>query len=49
MCFDLDSLPPVSRIAGAAVSHNDRRYEEFAEASEDAWRRVLEFLEAHSA
>ena len=25
------------------------RYEEFAEASEDAWRRVLEFLETHSA
>ena len=23
MCFDLDSLPPVPRIAGAAVSHND--------------------------
>ena len=23
MCFDLDSLPPVPRITGAAVSHND--------------------------
>src|SRR5437763_8054584 len=23
MCFDLDSEPPVSRIAGAAVSHDD--------------------------
>jgi carboxymethylenebutenolidase len=23
MCFDLDSLPPVPRIAGAAVSHDD--------------------------
>src|SRR6266705_582012 len=23
MCFDLDSLPPVPQIAGAAVSHND--------------------------
>src|SRR3954447_8073499 len=23
MCFGLDSLPPVPRIAGAAVSHND--------------------------
>ena len=23
MCFDFDSLPPVPRIAGAAVSHND--------------------------
>jgi carboxymethylenebutenolidase len=34
---------------GAPHSFFDRRYEEFAEASEDAWRRVLEFLEAHSA
>src|SRR3954452_11810718 len=23
MCFDLDSLPPVPRIAGAAVAHED--------------------------
>ena len=23
MCFDLDSLPPIPRIAGAAVSHDD--------------------------
>ena len=34
---------------GAPHSFFDRRYEEFAEASEDAWRRVLEFLERHSA
>jgi carboxymethylenebutenolidase len=33
---------------GAPHSFFDRRYEEFAEASEDAWRRVLEFLESHS-
>ena len=23
MCFELDSLPPIPRIAGAAVSHDD--------------------------
>jgi carboxymethylenebutenolidase len=34
---------------GAPHSFFDRRYEEFAEASEDAWRRVLEFLETRSA
>jgi carboxymethylenebutenolidase len=34
---------------GAPHSFFDRNYEEFAEASEDAWRRVLEFLETHSA
>ena len=34
---------------GAPHSFFDRRYEEFDEASEDAWRRVLEFLETHSA
>jgi carboxymethylenebutenolidase len=34
---------------GAPHSFFDRRYEEFVEASEDAWRRVLEFLETHSA
>jgi carboxymethylenebutenolidase len=34
---------------GAPHSFFDRRYEEYAEASEDAWRRVLEFLETHSA
>jgi carboxymethylenebutenolidase len=30
---------------GAPHSFFDRRYEEHAEASEDAWRRVLEFVE----
>jgi carboxymethylenebutenolidase len=34
---------------GAPHSFFDRRYEEFASASEDAWRRVLEFLEPDSA
>jgi carboxymethylenebutenolidase len=34
--------------AGAPHSFFDRRYEEFAEASEDAWRRVLEFLDRHA-
>ena len=34
---------------GAPHSFFDRRYEEFAKASEDAWRRVLEFLETRSA
>jgi len=34
---------------GAPHSFFDRRYQEFAEASEDAWRRVLEFLETNSA
>ena len=23
MCFDLDSLPPIAPIAGAAISHQD--------------------------
>lgn len=32
---------------GAPHSFFDRRYEEFAEASEDAWRRLLGFLERH--
>jgi carboxymethylenebutenolidase len=35
--------------AGAPHSFFDRRHEEFAEASEDAWRRVLDFLERHGA
>ncbi|HEX6699248.1 MAG TPA: dienelactone hydrolase family protein [Gaiellaceae bacterium] len=30
--------------AGAPHSFFDRRFDEFAEASEDAWRRVLEFV-----
>lgn len=32
---------------GAPHSFFDRRYEEFAEDSADAWRRVLEFIEAN--
>ena len=32
---------------GAPHSFFDRKYEEFAEASADAWRRVLEFVERH--
>ncbi|MGH3049646.1 MAG: dienelactone hydrolase family protein [Gaiellaceae bacterium] len=34
---------------GAPHSFFDRKQEEFADASEDAWRRVLAFVEAHSA
>jgi len=33
---------------GAPHSFFDRKQEDFAEASDDAWRRVLAFLEAHS-
>ncbi len=33
---------------GAPHSFFDRKYEEFADASEDAWRRVLDFVERHS-
>jgi carboxymethylenebutenolidase len=33
---------------GAPHSFFDRRYEEFADASADAWRRTLEFVERHS-
>jgi len=29
---------------GAPHSFFDRKYEEFADASEDAWNRVLEFI-----
>ena len=32
---------------GAPHSFFDRRYEEFAHDSEDAWRRVLDFVERH--
>jgi carboxymethylenebutenolidase len=32
---------------GAPHSFFDRKQEEFAEASADAWRRVLEFIERH--
>jgi carboxymethylenebutenolidase len=34
---------------GAPHSFFDRRYEDFAEASNDAWRRTLEFVERHSS
>ena len=34
---------------GAPHSFFDRRYEDFAEASEDAWRRVLPFIEKHGS
>jgi carboxymethylenebutenolidase len=33
---------------GAPHSFFDRRYEDFADASEDAWARVLAFIERHS-
>jgi carboxymethylenebutenolidase len=33
---------------GAPHSFFDRKYEEFAEASDDAWQRVLGFLDRHS-
>jgi carboxymethylenebutenolidase len=33
---------------GAPHSFFDRKYEEFADASEDAWRRVLAFVERHT-
>jgi carboxymethylenebutenolidase len=48
-------------LAGAGVEHDvvtyegaphsffDRKQEEFADASEDAWRRTLEFLERHAS
>jgi carboxymethylenebutenolidase len=32
---------------GAPHSFFDRKQEEFADASEDAWRRTLEFIEKH--
>ena len=34
---------------GAPHSFFDRRYDDFAEASEDAWRRVLAFVEKHDS
>lgn len=34
---------------GAPHSFFDRRHEDFADASEDAWRRVLDFVTRHSA
>jgi carboxymethylenebutenolidase len=35
--------------AGAPHSFFDRKFEEFAEASNDAWQRVLDFVERHTA
>jgi carboxymethylenebutenolidase len=35
--------------AGAPHSFFDRKHEEFADASEDAWARVLAFIERHGA
>jgi carboxymethylenebutenolidase len=32
---------------GAPHSFFDRRQEDYAEASDDAWRRVLDFLDRH--
>ena len=37
------------RLPGAPHSFFDRRYEDYAEACEDAWRRMLGFLESHTA
>jgi carboxymethylenebutenolidase len=34
---------------GAPHSFFDRKQEEFADASDDAWRRTLEFIERHAA
>jgi carboxymethylenebutenolidase len=34
---------------GAPHSFFDRRYEEFARDSDDAWRRVLDFIETHAS
>jgi carboxymethylenebutenolidase len=34
---------------GAPHSFFDRRFEQHAEASEDAWQRVLAFVEHHAA
>jgi dienelactone hydrolase len=34
---------------GAPHSFFDRRQDDFADASADAWRRVLDFIERHSA
>jgi carboxymethylenebutenolidase len=33
--------------SGAPHSFFDRKYEQFAEDSDDAWQRVLAFLERH--
>jgi carboxymethylenebutenolidase len=38
----------VVTFEGAPHSFFDRRQEDYAEASDDAWRRVLDFLDRHS-
>src|SRR5205823_5012613 len=38
----------VVTFEGAPHSFFDRKQEDYAEASDDAWRRVMEFLERHS-
>jgi carboxymethylenebutenolidase len=38
----------VVTYAGAPHSFFDRKQEEFADASQDAWRRVLEFIDRHA-
>ena len=43
MCFDLDSSPPIPRIAGAAVSHED-----LILTAADG-NRLAAFLERHQA
>jgi carboxymethylenebutenolidase len=34
---------------GAPHSFFDRKQEQFADASDDAWRRTLEFIDRHTA
>lgn len=47
--LDATGVPHMIQIyAGAPHSFFDRRQEQFAEASADAWRRVLDFIAAHS-
>jgi hypothetical protein len=69
MCFELDSLPPIPIISGAAVSHDelvletsdanklaafaatpltDAGVEHEVVTYEDAWARVLAFIERHA-
>jgi carboxymethylenebutenolidase len=45
---DADVEHELVTYEGAPHSFFDRRYEEFAAASEDAWRRMLEFLDRHA-
>src|SRR5215218_11422497 len=43
VCFELDSSPPIPLVSGASVCKQD----ELGTASEDAWQRVLDFIERH--